>query len=178
MKILITESQYLNLLKENKFETIFNDYYQKMLNTVCMKYTKDLDKAQDFCQNGFIKVYQNLNKYDETGSLEGWVRRVINNSILDELRKKKMDFVDGEDGFDFSRYDSGEEDYKEDDDELSMDDVMIGLEKLSPTYKKIFKMFYLDGLSHEEISKKLGISVGTSKSNLFKAKANIKKYLK
>ena len=96
----------------------------------------------------------------------------------DELRKKKMDFVDGEDGFDFSRYDSGEEDYKEDDDELSMDDVMIGLEKLSPTYKKIFKMFYLDGLSHEEISKKLGISVGTSKSNLFKAKANIKKYLK
>ena len=177
MKIIITENQLKKLLLENDFNKIFNDYYEKMLYGVCMKYTKDLDKAQDFCQNGFIKVYNNLNKYDETGSLEGWVRRVINNSILDELRKKKMTFVDTDnEGFDFSRYDSGEEEYEEDE-KLSMDDVMVGLDQLSPTYKKIFKMFYLDGLSHEEISKKLGISVGTSKSNLFKAKKNIKKYL-
>ena len=164
-----------NTVPEMDFQKFYEDNWDKMLNTVCMKYTKDRNKAEDFCQNGFIKVYKNLNKYDESGSLEGWVRRVINNSILDELRKKKMDFVDGKDGFDFSRLDVGEEEYEED--ELSMDDVERVLPQLSPAYRKAFELHYLEGLKHDEIAKKLGISSGTSKTNLMKAKKKVRELL-
>ena len=140
-----------------------------------MKYTKDKNKAEDFCQNGFIKVYRNLYKWDDTGSLEGWVRRVINNNILDELRKKKLDFVDGEKGFDFSRLDVGEEPYEEEG--LSMKDVRKILPQLPPSYKKAFELYYLDGLKHDEIAKKLNISPNTSKTNLMKAKRKVRELL-
>lgn len=169
---VFTKKQLLREVTE--FQEIYSTMWDKMLNQVCMKYTKDRDKAQDFCQNGFIKVYKNLNKYDDTGSLEAWVRRVINNSILDELRKKKLSFVDGEDGFDFSRLDVGDEEYEEG---LSMDQIKKVLPKISPAYRKTIELYYIDGLKHNEIAKKLGVSPNTSKTNLMKAKAKMKELL-
>jgi RNA polymerase sigma factor (sigma-70 family) len=165
------------LLKETtEFQDIYSNMWDKMLNQVCMKYTKDRDKAQDFCQNGFIKVYRNLDKYDNSGSLDGWVRRVINNSILDELRKEKISLTSKSDGdFDFSRLDVGDEEYVEPD--LSIEDVKSVLPQLSPAYRKVFELYYLDGLTHEQIGKKLGISPNTSKTNLMKAKLKVKNIL-
>lgn len=169
------------ILKEENTEINFNDLYSnlwdKMVNSVCKKYTKDQSKAEDYCQNGFIKVHKNLHKYANTGSLEGWVSRVINNSIIDDIRKEKMKFVDnGEDGFDFSRLDNSteEEDLGIG---LSMSDVIKVLPKLSPAYKKVFEMYYLDGLKHNEIAEHLGISPSTSKTNLMKAKKRIQSLL-
>jgi RNA polymerase sigma-70 factor (ECF subfamily) len=170
-----------SILKEENTEIDFNDLYSnlwgKMVNNVCKKYTKDQSKAEDYCQNGFIKVHKNLHKYANTGSLEGWVSRVINNSIIDDIRKEKMKFVDnGEDGFDFSRLDNSteEEDLGIG---LSMSDVIKVLPKLSPAYKKVFEMYYLDGLKHNEIAEHLGISPSTSKTNLMKAKKRIQSLL-
>ena len=78
---------------DSKFNDIYGRLWDKMMATVCRKYTKDEAKAKDFCQNGFIKVYQNINKFNEKGSIESWVSRVIRNNILDELRKKKINFT-------------------------------------------------------------------------------------
>tara|TARA_R110000782_G_scaffold260927_1_gene352346 strand:+ start:259 stop:852 length:594 start_codon:yes stop_codon:yes gene_type:complete len=186
MKIKITESQYKRtLLKESTttdnqssidFEKLYSSLWGKMLNTVCRKYTIDSDKAQDYCQNGFIKVYDNISKYDGKGSLEGWVRRVINNNILDELRKSKIEIDDrGEDGFDLTKLKSYEDTYEESD--HSMDKIMGLLKYLPPSYKRAFEMYYLDGLQHNEIGEILGISDSTSKTNLMKGKRILKKYL-
>lgn len=186
MKIKITESQYKRtLLKESTttdnqssidFEKLYSSLWGKMLNTVCRKYTIDSDKAQDYCQNGFIKVYDNISKYDGKGSLEGWVRRVINNNILDELRKSKIEIDDrGEDGFDLSKLKSYEDTYEESD--HSMSKIMGLLKYLPPSYKRAFEMYYLDGLQHNEIGEILGISDSTSKTNLMKGKRILKKYL-
>jgi RNA polymerase sigma factor (sigma-70 family) len=186
MKIKITESQYKRtLLKESTttdnqssidFEKLYSSLWGKMLNTVCRKYTIDSDKAQDYCQNGFIKVYDNISKYDGKGSLEGWVRRVINNNILDELRKSKIEIDDrGEDGFDLTKLKSYEDTYEESDN--SMDKIMGLLKYLPPSYKRAFEMYYLDGLQHNEIGEILGISDSTSKTNLMKGKRILKKYL-
>ena len=165
-----------SILKEvAEFQDIYSTMWDKMLNQVCMKYTKDRNKAEDFCQNGFIKVHKNLHKWDDTGSLEGWVRRVINNNILDELRKKKLDFVDVDGGFDFSRLDTSEEEYEEE--KFSMSDVRRILPKLSPAYRKTFELYYLDGLKHDEIAKKLGVTPSTSKTNLMKAKKKVRSLL-
>ena len=186
MKIKITESQYKRtLLKESPttdnqssidFEKLYSSLWGKMLNTVCRKYTIDSDKAQDYCQNGFIKVYDNISKYDGKGSLEGWVSRVINNNILDELRKAKIEIDDrGEDGFDLTKLKSYEDTYEESD--HSMSKIMGLLKYLPPSYKRAFEMYYLDGLQHNEIGEILGISDSTSKTNLMKGKRILKKYL-
>lgn len=176
---ILKEEIKKSLLIENNdldFNTIYNDLWDKMLYNVCMRYTKNVDKAQDFCQNGFIKVYKNLDKYDGSGSLEGWVRRVISNNILDELRKEKMTFVDsGDREFDFSRLDVGDDEYFEP--ELSMNDVKKVLPQLPNKQREAFELYILKGLKHDEIAKKLGISVGTSKSNLAKAKKKVKELI-
>ena len=169
---IVTKKTILREVKE--FQEIYSTMWDKMLKQVCMKYTNDVSKAEDFCQNGFIKVHKNLHKYEETGSLAGWVRRVINNSILDELRKNKLSFVDNEDGFDFSRYDNSDEDYEEEEENLSISDITKVLPQLSPAYKKTFELYYLDGLTHNEIAEELGVSPSTSKTNLMKAKNKIK----
>ena len=72
------------------FKDVYTEMWDKMLYGVCMKYTNDINQAQDYCQNGFMKIYNNLDKYTSTGSLESWVKRVINNSIIDETRKQKI----------------------------------------------------------------------------------------
>lgn len=142
-----------------------------------MRYTNSVDKAQDFCQDGFMKVYKNLNKYDGEGNLEGWVRRVINNNILDSLRKTKNTTIDNTvDGFDFSKYDQPIEDDSKKDEDIKK---IIGfIPKLTPAYKKTLELYYLSGLSHKEIAERLGVSINTSKTNLMKAKSKIRDMIK
>ena len=153
---------------------IYNDLWDEMLHHVCMKYTNDINTAQDYCQNGFIKVYQNIHKKTGEGSLKGWIKKVINNNILDELRKKKIKYTTDE-----TRYWGRIEDPTSTEDpvmyeKISAIEIMRAAENLSPRFKAVFDL-YSQGYKHEEIAEKLGITVGTSKSNLFKSKANIKK---
>ena len=75
--------------KDIDFGELYISLWDKMLNVVCRKYTSDISKAQDYCQNGFVKVYNNISKYDGEGSLEAWVKCVINNNIIDVLKKSK-----------------------------------------------------------------------------------------
>ena len=86
-----------------------------------------------------------------------------------------MSFVDSDGGFDFSRLDVSDEEYKEG---LSMDDVKKVLPLLSPAYKRAMEMYYFDRLKHDEIAKKLGITSSTSKTNLMKAKKKVRDLLK
>ena len=164
------------ILKEEaqspQFQQIYTDMWDKMLSQVCLKYTKDMSKAEDFCQNGFMKVYKSLKNYTGKGSLEGWVRRVLNNSIIDELRKKKIEYSGDEP--DWGRLDKPDEEPTED--KVEMIESVLHL--LSPAYKKIFELYYFSGLNHREIAAKLGSSEGASKSNLSKAKKNVIKLVK
>ena len=177
MKIPLINPRYkINGNSNVDFGGIYTSLWSKMLNTVCRKYTTDLDKAEEYCQSGFIKVYDNISKYDGKGSLEAWVSRVINNHIIDELRKSEVEIYDGgDDGFDFSRLIYSEDIYEES--EYSISEIMELLKYLSPSYKRVFEMYYLDGLKHNEISEILSISTNTSKTNLMKAKKNLRNYL-
>lgn len=167
-----------SLLKEAlEFKDIYRSLWDKMLNQVCMKYTNNSDKAQDFCQDGFMKVYKNLNKYDGKGSLEGWVRRVINNNILDSLRKSKNVAIDNTvDGFNLSTYEQPIEDDSKNEDDIQQ--IIKFIPKLTPAYRKTLELYYLSGLTHKEIAKKLGVSISSSKTNLMKAKSKIRGMIK
>ena len=144
---------------------------------VCMRYADSYDDAKDIVQEGFIKVFANLKGFENQGSLEGWVRRIVVNTAIDCVRKKHFQTVDIEDSHEAQKSNAAQEQEQEEEAYTLMkaEVVMKLIQKLSPMYRAVFNLYVLENYSHKEISDELGISIGTSKSNLAKAKMNLKK---
>lgn len=160
-------------------ERLFKLFYGKMMG-VCLRYHRDQDDAQEILQLGFIKVFDKLEGYDHTGSFEGWMRRIFANTCIDAIRKSKKNPIRTENDDDFV---VETENSIEDQEELELTSIkaevaMQAIEKLSPAYKAVFNLYVIEEYTHKEIGEILGISEGTSKSNLAKAKMNLKKILK
>ncbi|MFM1932491.1 MAG: hypothetical protein RL226_1794 [Bacteroidota bacterium] len=158
-------------------QEIYRSLYGTMMS-VCLRYTRDADQAQDILQDGFIKVFGNIDKYNFEGSFEGWVRRIIVNTAIDFHRKKKSDFLllgenqSVEEFTDVEDEESDEEEY-----DFSPEEIIAAMQKLTPAYRTIFNLYVFENLTHNEIAEKLGINAGTSKSNFAKAKRNLKRIL-
>jgi RNA polymerase sigma-70 factor (ECF subfamily) len=152
-----------------KLYVLFSDDMYK----VCLMYAPDSDTASDFLQEGFLKVFQNLHKYHPSGSLGGWIRRVIVNNCIDLLRRdhwpKNMTSIDQFSG-DFIA-DTSENDFEK---ELNSESFFEIVATLPLGYKTVLNLYYLEDYTHKEISEQLGITVGTSKSQLSKAKNYLK----
>ncbi len=150
---------------------LYRELWDEVLYTIGMRYTDDLQTAEDLCQDGWIKVFEKIEMWDNTGCVEGWIKRVIRNSILDELKKKnninKVINVD--------RIEVVDTMYVEP--EFQGVDVIKASNQLSEALKGVFDL-YLDGYTHKQMAEELGICIGTTKSNLYKAKKKIKKILK
>lgn len=157
---------------------IYEALFSPMLG-VCMRYAQDRQEATDILQDGFIKVFDKIGLYDDNGSFEGWVRRIIVNTAIDAIRKRKNEILTDDTGI----YQSSDGDYNNDEDDntaykgLGVNDVVEAMQELSPMYRAVFNLYVMDGLTHQEIADELEISVGTSKSNLSKARARIKAIL-
>lgn len=153
---------------------IYEMLYGKMM-VVCMRYANDNQEACDILQDGFLKVFEKIRLYNDEGAFEGWVRRIIVNTAIDAIRKRKKEVL--------SENDSVFDDKVEDDEDLELyggldvHDVVDAMQELSPVYRAVFNMYVMDGLTHQEIADELNITVGTSKSNLSKARQNIKTIL-
>lgn len=151
--------------------------YVHIVKSVAYKYYRDKHIVNDIVQESFIKIFNSLHKYDNKGSFEGWIKKIVRNLIVDGFRKKKIDFT-YDDKFD-TYYTSIEDvktyDYSYDE---KISDIIDESNKLSHSYGLVFKLYYIEGLSHKDISTELGINEGTSKSNLHKAKKNIYQKLK
>lgn len=150
-------------------EELYRRFAPKMY-AVCMRYANNADDAQDLLQEGFIKVYRNLEKFRAEGSFEGWVRRVFVNTSIEHFRRKNTLYSITE----------KEENVIEDSDITALDnlaekDIIALVQELSPGYRTVFNMYVIEGYSHKEIGKILGISEGTSKSQLARAKAILQK---
>lgn len=160
-------------------ERLFQTYYGKML-AVCMRYLSDRDSAQEILQVSFLKVFDKLEFFDFTGSLEGWIRRIVTNTAIDHLRKAKKDpFLSDQDN-DFV---TGSSDPMVESEQIALLDLkaQVAIEaigKLSPAYRAVFNLYVIEEHTHKEIAEILGISEGTSKSNLAKAKMNLQRLLK
>ena len=157
---------------------IFERYYRLMFG-VCMRYVSDRDAVQDVVQEGFLKVFTNIEGYTFKGSFEGWIRRIMVNTSIDAIRRRKATgIVLGEDKSFEDVVDEGEEyDVVDDEHEFTVKDVQTAMASLSPMYRAVFNLYVFDNMTHREIALNLGISVGTSKSNLAKARRNLRKIL-
>lgn len=145
-----------------------------------MRYAEDDDEAKDILQNGFIKVFKSIENYKGDGSFEGWIKRIVINTAIDNYRRKKVKPVivdtDMTDRVGGKLADEVEEDsiYQQ----IPISKVLDSVQKLSPAYRTVFNLYVLEGYNHNEIAEMLNISVGTSKSNLSKARLNLRKMLK
>lgn len=155
-------------------------FYGKM-KAVCMRYTRDSDQAMDIVQEGFLKVFNNLDRFSGVGTLEGWIRRIMVNLAIDRFRKLKNDFVllgDNQSVEDWEEEVEEENDTNEDEIyDITPEQIVDAMQQLSPAYRTVFNLYVYEDYTHQDIAEALGISVGTSKSNYAKARKNMKKLL-
>lgn len=164
-------------------QRVYELFYGKMM-AVCLRYTKNHDQAKDILQDGFIKVFRSMDKFNREGSFEGWIRRIMVNTAIDYFRRAKNAYLLlGEERSIEDFGDQDEEDTLQDTEEeelpdLKPADVINAMQKLTPAYRTVFNLYVFEEMTHKEIAEMLGINIGTSKSNLAKAKHNLKKLLK
>lgn len=171
-------------LKEDRRaqEKVYELFYGKMM-AVCLRYTKNADQAKDILQDGFIKVFRSVDKFNRAGSFEGWIRRIMVNTAIDHFRRTKNSYLLlGEERSIEDFGDADEEDVLAEEDgedvfDLKPADIINAMQKLTPAYRTVFNLYVFEELTHKEIADVLGINIGTSKSNLAKAKHNLKKQL-
>lgn len=147
--------------------------------SVCLRYIKDRDSAQEVVQDGFIKVFDKLELFDFRGSIEGWMRRIFSNTAIDAIRKaKRSPFLSDQDN-DFKMPAENTMEERESLEELQVkySVALDCINRLSPAYRTVFNLYVFEEYSHKEIAEILGISEGTSKSNLAKARMNVQKML-
>lgn len=157
---------------------LYNRYFGLMMS-ICFRYCDCKQDAEDNVQEGFVKVFEKIDGFDDKGSFDGWMKRVFVNLCLDKIRKKKMQFLsidEGENG-EYLLESSREEEEEENQllASVGRDNLLKAIQDLSPVYRTVFNLYVIEGYTHAEIAKHLNISEGTSKSNLFKAKKKLRK---
>jgi RNA polymerase sigma factor (sigma-70 family) len=147
-------------------EKLFKKYYGIMLG-ICLRYTNNRNEAKEVLQEGFIKVFNNLQSFKFEGSLPGWMKKIMVNTAIDKYRKRIAEPI----SFEMPENASTEEDVISN---FNKNDLLDCINLLPAGYKAIFNLYVIEGYTHKEISEKLGINEGTSKSQLAKAKIYLK----
>ena len=160
------------LAGERRAQKQLYDKYAAKMYAVCIRYMGNGDDASDILQDGFIKVYKNLDKFRGEGSFEGWLRRIFANTAIEQLRKKKLNFstADKEEQIEFKAPWAV--------DNLSEKDLLRIVSELSPGYRTVFNMYVIEGYGHKEIAEIMNISEGTSKSQLARARLILQEKVK
>jgi RNA polymerase sigma-70 factor (ECF subfamily) len=152
------------------FDWVYKNY-SPVLFGICLRYTSCRDDAQEVLQMAFIKAYENRKKMDPSRPLGPWLKTITINTAINFLKTNKKMVLKAEDNF----FDSVDFQQNEQEDDLDLKKRLLRiLNEIPDGYRTVFNLFVLDNLTHQEIATHLNISVGTSKSQLAKAKSFIK----
>ncbi|NPA34661.1 MAG: RNA polymerase sigma factor [Chlorobi bacterium] len=166
-------------------EELYNKYASKMY-ALCLRYAREHAEAEDFLHEGFIKVLSTIHQWRGTGSLESWMRRVFINVILEKLRSNKhrvysFSSLHPEDEDGEQNWNSSELNVPAPDpdiiSQLSEKEIISLIQRLPEGYRTVFNLYVIEGFSHKEIAQMLGISEGTAKSQLSRAKNLLRKWI-
>lgn len=149
------------------------DQYKRPLFRLCLRYASNRQDAEDYLQEGFIVIYRDLKQFRMEGPLGAWMRRVMVNSVLQQLRKKRHLFTDTE--IDVVSHRMPVEEAATG--ALDAEFLTTVIQRLPDGYRTVFNMYVIEGYSHKEIATELGITTGTSKSQLSKARAMLRDQL-
>jgi len=157
--------------EEWALKTIYKEYYPIML-PVCLRYANNYDDALDILHEGFIKVFRHISKYKAGTSLGSWVRRIMINTSIDYYRKVKRRRTENLETA-YGQSIKGADAVSD----LTTQEIMKALQQLTPAYRSVFNLYVIEGFSHKEVGKMLGITESTSRSNLVKARTKLKNIL-
>jgi RNA polymerase sigma factor (sigma-70 family) len=148
-------------------KAIYRHFYNYGM-TICYRYAQNTEEAREILNDGFVKAFTKLDKYTDDSSFKGWLSRILVNTAIDHYRKNQVrpqtvDLV----------YAQHVETAASALEELTAKDLMDLVQKLAPSYRIAFNLHVVEGYSHPEIAEKLGITEGTSKSNLAKARVKL-----
>ena len=153
-----------------KAQKMLFDAFSPKFFALCLRYMKSRGEAEDALQEGMLKIFSKLSEYKGNGSFGGWMRRIIVNTCLDQIRKNQK-----------LKFDTPieNEEYKLSMnpfiiEKMSANELMEEIKNMPPGYRVVFNMFAIEGYSHQEIAESLGITESTSKSQYFRARAYLK----
>lgn len=163
----MSTEELINGCKKNDIkaqEQLYREFSPKLFS-VCLKYSRNYAEAQDNLQDGFLLIFNKIHQYAFKGSFEGWMKKLLINHILKQYRKEP--FLSLVEDIDI-------EDVEIDDDDISIEYLMKIIQELPDRYRLVFNLNVIDGYSHQEIATMLNIKIGTSKSNLHRARMILK----
>ncbi len=142
--------------------------YSGILFSICLRYSPNYTEAEDSLQDSFLTIFKKVDQFKGKGSFEGWIKRITVNTVLQKYRKKRV--------FDIAREDqiADEIDVEVEDDGIPLDFLLKIIQELPDRYRLVFTLYVMDDYAHKEIAEMLGISDGTSKSNLARARMILK----
>jgi RNA polymerase sigma-70 factor (ECF subfamily) len=158
---------------ERAFQTKLYDHFAPKMLGLCLRYAKNREEAEEILHEGFLRVFTYIDKFKGTGSFEGWIRKIMVNCALSRYRNKSQQHH-------VTRLDSVEYDLQSETDivsNLDAKELISLIQSLPAGYRIVFNLFVFEGYKHREIAEALGITVGTSKSNLSDARAFLQKAL-
>ena len=142
--------------------------YSRILFGICLRYSPNYAEAEDNLQDAFHTIFKKVEQYKGKGSFEGWIKRVTVNTVLQKYRKQRSFEIVSEEQV------ADEADLDIDSEEIPLDYLLKIIQELPDRYRLVFSMYVMDGYQHKEIAELLGISDGTSKSNLARARIILK----
>lgn len=178
MKIELEQLISLCLKQDRKGESALYKYCFTKLMPICHKYYKSKDDTLEQINKAFLKILNNLSKFDGSKSFDAWIKTIMVNTIIDEFRlnkKRNALFVDKDNeqvDLDFHSFNLNEAEAK-----LTAADIQVHIQQLPESSKMVFNLFTVDGYNHKEIGEMLGINEGTSKWHLNNARKILKKKL-
>lgn len=152
---------------ERKAQEELYKLYSPKLFGICLKYSGSRQQAEDNLQDGFVTIFEKIDQFQDKGSFEGWMKRILINTSLQKHRQQKVYGITNEE-------DLQEDEIEVETDNISVDFLLQCVQELPDRYRQVFNLYVLDGYSHKEISDLLSITEGTSKSNLARARTSLK----
>lgn len=152
-------------------KSLYEEFYAYGMS-ICLRYADTRDEAAVILNDGFMRIFTNIRQFDLSKPLKPWLRKVMINTAINHYRQKQRE-IHAEAMEKASRESEVESIISG----ISYQEIIAMFQKLPPAYRTVFNLHVIEGYKHEEIAKMLQISVGTSKSNLFKAKESLKKIL-
>lgn len=160
---LIEKCKNENRKAQGELYTMFSN----KLYAVCLKYSRNTEEAQDNLQDAFLTIFKSIGQYKFKGSFEGWIKRIAVNTVLQKYRKERFFEIVNEEQLE-------EPEVEIDEQNISLDFLLKLIQELPDRYRMVFNLYVLDDYSHQEVAEMLGITVGTSKSNLARARMILK----
>ncbi|MFM6924151.1 MAG: RNA polymerase sigma factor [Ferruginibacter sp.] len=157
---------------------IYNSFYGYAM-AICDCYAANEEDAVEILNDGFLKIFKEIHRFkpaysNEMNSFKGWLRKIMVCTAIDHFRKNVKHKMVGELNVSSVMVYTTEESPLE---KISYDEIIRSIQNLSPAYRTVLNLFIIEGFSHEEIADQLGIAVGTSKSNLAKARKQLQKLI-